>query len=129
MSRPDALAGTLTVIRRVQAAGKACVYKQALAYRMLRGILEPDLIDRQRCKRPNDQCLQYFPGEPLRARAGLEHNARFGSESNGIDLLKAADSDLPLYVSQGHREEEPLRWKAARQGNCLAKTVDGALRG
>ena len=96
---------------------------------MVCGILEPDLIDRQRCKGPNDECPQYLPGEPLRARARLENDARFGSAPNGIDLLKAADADLALYVSHRHREEEPLSGKTARQDNCLAKTAGSALRG
>ena len=96
---------------------------------MLLGILKPDLIDRQCCKRPNDECPQYLPGEPLRARARLESDARFGSAPNGIDLLKAADADLALCVSHCHREEEPLSGNATRQGNCLAKTAGSALRG
>src|ERR1700704_3989286 len=95
---------------------------------MIRGILEPDLIDREIRKRPCGQRRQYLPGESLRAREGLERNARFGSASHGIDLLKAAESDFPLHASHRHREEEPLRWMAARQRNCLPKTARSALR-
>src|SRR6266702_4968589 len=129
MSRPHALVGALTVSRGVEAAGKSRGHKQALGQRMIRRILEPDLIDRERCKRPFDQCRQYLPGEPLRARERFEHNARFGPASNGIDLLNAADSDFPLQGSRRHREKEPLRWMVARQGYCLAKTTGSALRG
>jgi len=96
---------------------------------MLLGIVKPHLVDRQRCKCLNDECPQYLPGEPLRPRERLEHNARFGSAPNGIDLLKAADADLALRASHRHREEEPLSRKAARQGNRLTKTAGSALRG
>jgi hypothetical protein len=128
MSRPDTLVGALTVRLGVKASGESCRYNQALGFRMIRGMLGPDLIDRERCERLRDQCGQYLPGEPLGARARLEHNSCFGSVANGIDLLNAADSDFPLHASHGHREEEPLRWTVARQGQCHPKTVDSALR-
>src|ERR1700738_4161129 len=123
MSRPDALVRPLTVSLGFKASGQSCCYNQALGFRMIRGILGPDLIDRKRRKRLPDQCRQYLPGEPLCARERFEHNACLGPAANGIDLLNAADSDFLLCASHRYREKEPLRWTAARQDHCLAKTA------